>query len=121
MHKIRNLFSKIKTFTLLSLMFLYLQPIPANATYTISTSNNFKNAFDQFKNHYSVFITIFMSIMTLTSVAIFIYHCLMLAMSSDNAQKRAEAINNILITGFCLSAQSAISLIISLVFWGFYI
>lgn len=118
-HNGNNIVNKIKAF-MLPLMLFCIQPIPVQA-YTISTSTNFMAAFEQFKSQYSIFITIFMSIMTLTSIAIFIYHCLMLAASSDNAQKRAEAIKNLLITGCCFSAQSAISLIIALVFWGFYI
>lgn len=95
--------------------------VNASASYYLETSGHFRQNFNAFKAHYSSFISIFMSIMLLTSIAIFVYHCFMLASSGSNSQQRAQAIQNLLTTGFCLSAQSAVSLFIALVFWGFFI
>lgn len=110
-----------KIFMLLSLAAcLTCSTITAYATgFSAKTHGGFYTEFNAFKDHYSVFISIFMSIMLISSIAIFVYHCFMLASSGSNALRRTQAIQNILTTGFCLSAQSAISLIVSLVFWGF--
>lgn len=115
MQKLKNKFA-----ALCVTMMMALLPIYSNA-YSIRTSNKFQTQFNAFKEHYSIFITIFMSITLITSIAIFVYHCTMLAVSASNAQKRAEAMSNLLITGLCLSGQSAISVLIAIFFWGFYI
>ena len=117
MSKLKKIFILLLTAACLTML-----DITSYATYdfSIRTGGKFSEQFAAFKEHYSVFISIFMSIMLLTSIAIFVYHCFMLASSGSNPQKRAQAIENLLTTGFCLSAQSAISLIISLVFWGFF-
>ena len=89
--------------------------------YTISTTGGFRTKMNALINHYSIFITIMMSLMLITSIAIFVYHCFCLASSGSNSQKRALAIQHLLTTGICLSAQSAISLMLSLLFWGFFV
>ena len=117
MSKLKKLFAMLSTAAILT-----MNSIQTSAfVYNVGTNGNFRSQFNAFKAHYSIFVSIFMSIMLLTSIAIFVYHCFMLASSGSNSQKRAQAIQNLLTTGFCLSAQSAVSLIISLVFWGFFV
>ena len=119
MSKLKRLFALLAT--ALSLTMFDLNTYAITYEYTISTGGGFRSKFENFKNHYSIFITIMMSLMLITSIAIFVYHCFCLASSGSNSQKRAQAIQNLLTTGVCLSAQSAISLVISLLFWGFFI
>jgi hypothetical protein len=119
MSKLRKLFALLAT--ALSLTMFDITTHAFTYEYTISTGGGFRNKLNQFKNHYSIFITIMMSLMLITSIAIFVWHCYCLASSGSNSQKRALAIQNLLTTGICLSAQSAISLVLSLLFWGFFI
>ena len=118
MSKLKNLFALMTTAACLTLSTITAHA--ENYVFSMQTPSSFREEFNAFKEHYSSFIAILMSIMLLTSIAIFVYHCFMLASSGGNAQRRTQAIQNLLTTGFCLSAQSAVSLIVALVFWGFF-
>ena len=117
MSKLKKIFALLATAISLTMIDINVYAVD----YVISSSGGFRAKMNAFKNHYSIFITIMMSLMLITSIAIFVYHCFCLASSGSNSQKRAQAIQNLLTTGICLSAQSAISLVLSLLFWGFFI
>ena len=119
MSKLKKLFTLLFTVACLTMTTVTAYATPHFSS-SAKTGGGFGAQFEAFKQHYSVFISVFMSIMLLTSIAVFVYHCFMLASSGSNSMRRTQAIQNLLTTGFCLSAQSAISLIISLVFWGFF-
>lgn len=111
--------------TITSLLFVKINCYAGGYTGNIVGTNdygiNFVSSFQNFISHYSLFITIMLGLMTIMSLALFVYHCFSLASSGSNAQKRALAMKNLLTTGICIAAQSSVSLILALLFWGFYV
>lgn len=119
MSKIKKILTILITAFSLTIMDLSVYAI--DYEFAISTNKNFVTKFNEFKAHYGIFLTIMMGLMTIMSMGIFLYHCFALASSGGNAQRRAMAMQNLLTTGICIAAQSSISLILALLFWGFFV
>lgn len=96
-------------------MMFYINNITVYAS-SVSTSEHFMDKFGAFFNQYKVILSGVMGFSLLTSIAIFIYHFCRLSATASNPQKRAEVINNLLITGLCTALLGAVPLIVILLF-----
>ncbi len=104
-----------------ALMCFIICMVPLDAYAAFRSDYHFRTQYKAFISQYSRFMTVFSSIALLTSIAVFLYHCTMLAVSADNAQKRAEAMKGLLTTGICLSIESSLMLFVSIIFWSLYV
>lgn len=110
----KTIFLLILIATALIMMF-YINNITVYAS-SVSTSAQFLDKFKAFFKEYKVILSGVMGFGLLTSIAIFIYHFCRLSATASNPQKRAEVINNLLITGLCTALLGAVPLIVILLF-----
>ena len=87
---------------------------------TVTTSEGFKGAVDEFLNEYKSIIGIAIAFSLITNIGIFIYHFMSLGASSTNPQKRARAIHNLMITGLTTALFGAVPLIFSILYSTFW-
>lgn len=100
--------------TSLAMMF-YINDITVYAS-SVSTSSEFMDKFKAFFQEYKSILVGVMGFSLLTSIGIFIYHFCRLSATASNPQKRAEVINNLLVTGLCTALLGAVPLIVLLLF-----
>ena len=86
---------------------------------SMETSKDFQEAFQNFMNEYSSVFTIVLSISILLSILIFIIHIVNLNKHADNPQMRKTVMNNLMVSGVCLVAEGAISVILAIMYFLF--
>lgn len=96
-------------------LFFNINQVTAYAS-NARVSSGFETAIKDFVTEYKLVFSGVAGFAILTSIGIFIYHFCQLSASSSNPQKRAEAINNLLVTGICVALLGAIPLIVVLLF-----
>lgn len=80
------------------------------------TKNDFMTKFGEFFDTYKTIISAFIGFGLLTSIGVFIFHFCKLSATASNPQKRAEVINNLLITGVCTALLGGVPLVVVLLF-----
>ena len=117
-NKLTKLWSKLNLM-MISMGLLGSRALTMASATSAQTAGSFMNKFQSLIDEYSTELTIVMSVAMLVSIVIFIYHCVQLNLTADNPQGRKTAITNLLITGFCLAAQGALSTILAIIYYAF--
>lgn len=114
--KLTKLWGKINGF----FFFLFATfPIYFKIAFATKTAGDFMAKFAMLIDEYKLEVGIVLSIGVLLSIAIFIYHCVMLNAHANNPSKRAQDISNLLITGVCLAAQGSATIILGIIYYMF--
>lgn len=99
----------------LSVLFgnLFLYPMQVFASdngenMKVNTNSTFLMYYNLFFNEYKLYLNIFMGITMLLNIIILTYHITQLGLCSDNAQKKEEAMHNIVIASVCIALQGAV-------------
>lgn len=74
----------------------------------VNTNSTFLMYYNLFFNEYKLYLNIFMGITMLLNIIILTYHITQLGLCSDNAQKKEEAMHNIVIASVCIALQGAV-------------
>lgn len=83
---------------------------------TVSTGN-FMLPLKTFMNEYRVVFGVFIGFVLLTNIIIFIYHFVRMTAKSSNPQERKKCLEDIFISGICLSLLGGGTIIIYLLFY----
>lgn len=78
------------------------------ANVTVDTNSTFLYYYNNFFSEYKLYLNIFMGITMLLNIIILTYHITQLGLCSDNAQKKEEAMHNIVIASVCIALQGAV-------------